>query len=100
MAEYGLDITGHLSRVVTREMLEEFDLILTMELGHKEGLSIEFPQAAQRIFMLSEMEGSTMPVADPYGGTLEDYQKSAAIIDKILANGMERILAFVDQMHS
>lgn len=100
MAEYGLDITGHRSRVVTREMLEEFDLILTMEPGHKEGMGVEFPEAAQRIFLLSEMEGAAMPVADPYGGTLEDYQKAAGIIDEILANGMERILAYVDQMHS
>lgn len=96
MASKGLDISGHRARTVSREMLEGFDLILAMEPGHKEALGVEFPSFADRIFLLSEMEGMYSPVDDPFGGTLEMYQKTANLIDQILANGMERILSLAE----
>lgn len=92
MADQGLDISGHRARMVSETLLEGFDLILTMEPGHKEALCVEFPALADRVFLLSEMEGMSSAVEDPYGGSLEMYQKAARRIDQILANGMSRIL--------
>jgi protein-tyrosine-phosphatase len=92
MAERGLDINNHRARTVTREMLESFDLVLTMEPGHKEALCVEFPSVAGRVFLLAEMHGSNLAVDDPYGGSLEEYQKSAERIDHHLEQGMARIL--------
>ena len=47
MAKRGLDLKSHRSRMVSAEILAEFDLILTMESGQKEALCIEFPQFAE-----------------------------------------------------
>jgi protein-tyrosine phosphatase len=70
MKTMGLDTSGHRSRRVTGEMMADFDLILTMEAGHKEALLVEFPELAGRIYMLSEMVGDRRDIADPIGGPL------------------------------
>jgi protein-tyrosine-phosphatase len=99
MAEKGLDITGHRARTVTSEMLEQYDLILTMEPGHKEALRIEFPSVASRVFMLSEMEGVQVPVRDPYGGPITAFHETVERLDEMIERGMARILALVCSRH-
>jgi protein-tyrosine phosphatase len=93
MAERGLDISAHRARTVTAEMLHKFDLILTMEPGQKEALQVEFPAIAKRVFLLSEMDGTLSTVEDPYGRAVEAYKQTAEKIDRMLANGMARIVA-------
>lgn len=95
MAQRGLDISNHRARTVTAKMLQDYDLVLTMEPGHKEALCVEFPALAGRIFLLSEMEGMTAAVEDPIGQDIPAYEKAAEKIDRILARGMPRILSLV-----
>jgi protein-tyrosine-phosphatase len=93
MARRGQDIHDHCSRIVTREMLAEFNLILVMEPGHKESLHIEFPEAASRIHLLSEMIGSAFTIKDPIGGEIEEYEATAREIEHIMTEGFEEILS-------
>jgi len=51
----GLDIRSHRSRVMTRQIIEEADLVLVMEQGHKEALQNEFPQKKEFVYLLSEV---------------------------------------------
>lgn len=95
MAERGLDISSHRSQTVSEEMLQNYDLILTMEHGHKEALQVEFPQFAHRVFLLSEMSGAVTPISDPYGGPIEAYQETANKIEKMLVKGMQRICSII-----
>ena len=95
MAEKGLDISRHRSRQVTGEMLQDFNLILTMEVGQKEALQVEFPTLARRVFLLSEMAGRVEAVEDPYGSSIADYQEAAKQMDAILEKGMLRIIGLV-----
>jgi protein-tyrosine-phosphatase len=67
MKEWGMDINDHRSRMVDLEMLASFDLILTMESGHKEALRAEFMDFSERVYLLSEMIYQTHDVADPIG---------------------------------
>jgi len=92
MSQRGLDIHGHRSKTVTAEALESFDLILTMESGHKEALKVEFPSLSDRIYMLSEMEGSSDPIDDPYGQPIQAYEEAANKMDRILENGFTKIV--------
>lgn len=92
MAKRGVDIARHRARTVTAEMLARYDLILTMEAGHKEALQVEFPSVAKRVYMLSEMVGRVDPVKDPFGGTLEEYQKAAETMEEMIKKGMQQIL--------
>lgn len=91
----GLDLSQHRSRSVNREMLQEFDLILTMERGHKEALQAEFPEIAARVYMLSEMTGQVFNIEDPIGGPLSEYENTARELEDLLERGCERILQLV-----
>ncbi len=91
MQEKGLDIRAHQSQPVTEELLSRCDLVLTMESQQKEGLSLQFPQYSNRIYMLSEMVGPLQDVPDPIGGELSDYQTTARLLERYLSGGLERI---------
>lgn len=62
----GLDIEGHRTQVITHSLLEAYDLVLSMERGHKEALRVEFPAVRTHVYLLSEMAGD-MPfdIPDP-----------------------------------
>ncbi len=92
LREMGVDISRHRSRQVTRDMLNEFDLVLVMELGHKEGLRMAFPDLANKVFMLSEIVGQRYDIVDPIGGTLADFRETAQELEHILQEGSEKIL--------
>ena len=92
LAEMGIDISNHRSRMVREKMLGEFNLILTMERGHKEALRIEFPQYRDRIYLLSEMVGGIFDIHDPIGRPLDEFRDTALEINQILDEGFERIL--------
>jgi protein-tyrosine-phosphatase len=87
----GMSADDHISRGVTQEMLSSFDLILTMEEGHKEALRVEFPQLADRIYLLSEMVDQRHSVRDPINGTLADFEETADVLESLLRNGFDRI---------
>ncbi len=94
--QHGLDIDTHRSQPVSAELLAKFDLILTMEQGHKEALRIEFPQAAKRIFLISEMAGFSYDIPDPIGFPLGEYEATYREIDRLLTSGWDRICGLVN----
>ena len=91
LQEIGLDVSEHRSRTVTSDMLLSFNLILTMERGHKEALRIEFPEVARRVYMLSEMIHAMYDIQDPVGGSLADFRETLHEIENILTRGFELI---------
>lgn len=92
LQEMGVDISRHRSRQVTREMLKKFNLVLVMELGHKEGLRTAFPELANKVLMLSEIVEQRYDIVDPIGGTLADFRETAQELEHLLQEGMEMIL--------
>lgn len=91
LREIGLEVSSHRSRTVTSEMLLSFNLILTLERGHKEALCVEFPIIARRVYMLSEMIDARYDIQDPMGGSEADFRETLHEIDNILTAGSERI---------
>ena len=91
MADRGLVTSGHLSQPVTQELLDQFDLILTMETGHKEAIQIEFPETAHKVFLLSEMSDEIVSIKDPVGGSFEDYLNTAREIEGWIVKGIPKI---------
>ena len=92
MRDYGLDVSRHRARRVSDELLAPFDLIVTMERGHKESIQVEFPIVAQRTFLLSEMIGQRYDVPDP-SDAIDEVRRAARLIDSLLTNGYDRIVA-------
>ncbi len=91
LRNYGLDLSQHRSRPVSARLLAGFHLILTMEEGHKEAISIEFPAARSRVYLLTEMAGKQLPIEDPMGSEIQEFERTAQEIDRWLADGFARI---------
>ena len=78
MRELGYDISGHMSRRITREDIESADLILTMTETHKLILINAVPEAKDKIFTLCEYAKTEGDIPDPYGLGIEEYRRCAA----------------------
>jgi protein-tyrosine-phosphatase len=91
LEQQGIDVSDHHSRPVTRELLDSFNLILTMERGHKEALQVEFPRLAGRVYTLTEMVDGFGDIEDPIGGSPEAFEATYEEIDQILEQGFDKI---------
>ncbi|MFC4354119.1 low molecular weight protein arginine phosphatase [Chryseomicrobium palamuruense] len=75
LAEKGLP-AEHSSQPVTAELLEWADVVLTMTSSHKEAILYRFPHVEDKVYTYAEYAAPDNPfeIADPFGGTLQDYQ--------------------------
>ena len=87
----GVDLEDFQSQILTEDILSSFNLILTMEKGHKEAIRVEFPGLANRVFMLSEMIGQDYDIDDPIGKPLSAFEETAREIDEIIVRGYKNI---------
>lgn len=93
--EGGLDLTGHRSRGLTRELVEGADLILTMSEGHL------FPLvdmgAGERAALLTafaaEDDGGDLPdaVPDPFGGPDAVYRETFRLLERLVEGTLRRL---------
>ena len=82
----------HRSQQVSLELMNQFDLIIVMEIGHKEALSAEFHDSQKRIFLLSEIaEGVAYNIADPLTPDINPNE-IADKIDGLVNKGFSRII--------
>jgi len=95
MAQRGICISDHRSHDLTPEDVQGADLILTMERGQAEAISLEFPQHAHKVHLLSEMIGRHYDIRDPYGGSLDEYRQCAGEIERLIEEGYPRIMQLV-----
>jgi protein-tyrosine-phosphatase len=91
LKQRGIDLSQHRSSQITREMVEAYNLILTMERGQKEALQMAFQNQANKVYLLTEMVGGYWEIVDPVGGTLADFEDTAREIGQILTIGFEKI---------
>ena len=76
-AREGVDLSGHRSHGVTREMLQRADLVLGMESSHREA-AIHLGASPARTFVISEwptLDDAAWVVSDPFGGSIEAYEE-------------------------
>jgi len=83
--EYGLDISGHLTRQVLREDLVNADYVLAMTERHKNYLMLQAPDMQQKFRTLAQLAGrGDGDVSDPFGGDYECYRQCAAQINSMI----------------
>ena len=87
----GIQIPRHRSRVVSLDLLQQFNLILPMEAGQKEALQVEFPVIADRVYMVSEMIGEQYDISDPMGEPYMEFERTAQELEMIFEKGSDRI---------
>jgi len=71
---YGADLSAHVSRPVTADLIDGADLVLAMTQGHVRLLSAYFPELGPRIKLLAT-DGTE--IADPLGSDRCFYQECA-----------------------
>jgi protein-tyrosine-phosphatase len=97
MAVRGLDISQHRTRQVSRAMLAQYQLILTMEQTLHEALCLEFRELGRRIFLLSEVVGETFDITDLDGAAMAHPKQVANEIDSLLERGFENIKKLAEE---
>ena len=94
MRQMGVDISQHQARKLTREMIEQATLILTMTKFHRMQVIELSPEARGKVYLLKEFdprEGeSFLDIPDPMGHPIEDYficfEKMKAAIEYVAKN--------------
>ena len=76
MRELNIDIKRHKSRLLTKELTERADLILALAENHVESIKGSFPNAAGKVYLLSDYSGRNRgsSISDPYGGDADTYR--------------------------
>jgi len=76
MERFGIDISTLRSSPLTRELLEESDMIITMAPSHGLGVGKIMPEALPKTFNLMQFASSGPPdVDDPFGGDESDSEQ-------------------------
>lgn len=86
-AAHGLDLAGHLSRALSLELLEWADVIIGMEASHAQAAARLAPDAAVHVmtdFLPAGHERSAGGVPDPYGGDIETYEATRALLTQAM----------------
>jgi len=92
MEENGIDYRGHIPTLVSKDVLENTDLVLVMTKGHKEEINSRFPEYIEKVYMLSEYAGDgEKDIADPIGMGADAYRKAFGEIKYYLEKIVEKI---------
>jgi protein-tyrosine-phosphatase len=88
VAEWKIDLRGHHSQPLTRELVEESDLVVGMTESHVQEAMRLAPKARGRIFLVTGFGASARPpgVPDPIGGPLELYRKTRDLLDSCMSD--------------
>lgn len=79
--EGGLSLGKHATQPLHKDQVERADMILVMEWRQRNRLVKLYPQAKGKVFLLRQFyDQSVLEVADPYSGTLEDFQMCFSMI--------------------
>lgn len=103
MEEKGISMKSHRSTLLTKKLIDEADLILTMTMRHKRAVVEMNPAAKDKVYTLKEyVENDTkvdkitkLDIQDPFGQSLEVYKESARDIEdslKKLLNKLKEML--------
>ena len=86
----GVDMSGHRSRRLTREMVRLADKIFVMERLHKSMILEAWPEAGEKVHLLTEFSESrpssdqAQDVPDPIRGTDEYYNGILEIVNRCI----------------
>ena len=102
MVERGLDISGHRARTLTKEMVEDSDLIFVMEKAHQRFVEHMVPSAREKVFLLKayRANGEKREVEDPIGGDLEVYRNAYDELEREIQRVFPMIKALAKKKQS
>ncbi|MGZ8939189.1 MAG: ribose 5-phosphate isomerase B, partial [Limisphaerales bacterium] len=97
LRELNIDISRQRSRMLTGELVQQADYIFGMTHGHVDAITLLYPQAADKTFVLREFDDTLdnfeKDIADPIGGSYEVYLDVRDQIEQ----GIVTMLNFLEQ---
>jgi protein-tyrosine-phosphatase len=92
--ERGVDLSGHRARQLTREIVQENDVILVMGPHHLERAEALGGEGKAHLLTHYAAHGSSdRAVSDPFGGDLEVYRATYEELEKEIKRVFDRIAA-------
>lgn len=95
LAARGIDISDHRSRPLSDALLAQADVILVMEEAHRQAIARQAPRHVAKVRVFPELVGRHDDVADPVGGSLDDYRRTVVELDDILDQGWDALMALL-----
>lgn len=89
MHERGIDIEEHRAKQVTREMCQQADIVLVMDIDQRRYLEDRYPFACGKVFRLCEHSKQDVP--DPYRQPQEAFEQSLGLIERGVNDWLNRI---------
>ncbi len=96
--EHGLDLSAHKARLLTRGLIREAHLILTMSRHHR--ARVQDLGGRGRVFLLGEyagLKGHHAEVADPFGSDIDTYRETFDQLETLVGQAADRIEAERDR---
>ena len=91
--ERELDLSAHRARLLTRDLVERSDVILTMARHHR--ARVDELGGGGRVFVFGEYagrSGDSAEVSDPFGGDLNIYRETCVELAELVTAAVERIV--------
>lgn len=90
LRERGIDLRSHRSRVLTPQMIDRADIVLTMTPSHAQAAMQIAPDSAHKVFPIDPHN----PIADPFGQPIGVYRQVADQLETLID---ARLKEFIDE---
>jgi tRNA threonylcarbamoyl adenosine modification protein (Sua5/YciO/YrdC/YwlC family) len=94
LAREGIDVSGHHSQRLTKDMIKKADIILVMEKMQEKRILELAPEAKFRVFLLKEfakINDNNLDIADPIAKPMEFYAQTFRILKEAIDKVVEII---------
>jgi protein-tyrosine-phosphatase len=91
--ENGLDLSGHKARLLTRDIVRDAHVILTMSRHHR--TRVQDLGGEERVFLLGEftgLRGNSAEVSDPFGSDIDTYRDTYDQLRTLIEQATDRLL--------
>jgi protein-tyrosine phosphatase len=86
--EFGVDLDGHIAQSLDQTLINTADYIYCMTHGHRDAVVSMVPEVGDKVKLL--IEGRD--VNDPFGGSVEDYQRCAQEIHSAIETRLKEMV--------
>ena len=91
--EHGLDLASHRARRLNPELVQQADLVLTMSQSHLPAVNaLGGGSKAHRLGSYAGRQGIDAEVADPIGGSLDEYRETYDQIRALIDAAIQRLV--------
>lgn len=92
LKQKGINIENHSATLLTKELVDKADIVLTMTNAHRQQVLQLTPDAEHKVFTLGDYVGVAGDIPDPVGQPLEVYQECAAHLETLINKALTKIL--------